>query len=54
MNRRNFRNKVQVYRSTLFLIKDPKQDPDPQPKHPWKSDPDQDFKKIIPDPQHCH
>jgi hypothetical protein len=28
-------------------MKDPKQDPDPEPKRPEKSDPDQDPKKII-------
>jgi hypothetical protein len=37
-------------------MKDPKQDPDPGPKHPLKSDPDPDPdpKKIIPDPKPCH
>jgi hypothetical protein len=46
---------MRVYRATLSLslMKDPKQDPEPESKRPLKSDPDPDPKKIIPDPQPC-
>ncbi len=45
INCRNFGNKVRVYRAISLK--------DPEPKRPEKSDPDQDPKKIIPDPQPC-
>ncbi len=32
--RRNVRKKVQVYRATVRLMKDPKQDPESEPKRP--------------------